>query len=85
MKFHHEQQYGTKEYPSFWKTICESKEGKLWYKEMIKRFSRMADTPMGQPWKEQCFDIDESYECGFMSPAHWREFVRFIQEMKHTD
>jgi hypothetical protein len=77
MKFHHEQQYGTKEYPSFWKTIVESKEGKLWYKEMMKRFSKMADAPIGKATKD-CFDIDESYECGWMSPAHWKEFVRFI-------
>jgi hypothetical protein len=81
MKFHHEQQYGTKEYPSFWKTIVESKEGKLWYKEMMKRFSKMADAPIGKA-TEHCFDIDESWECGWMSPAHWEEFTKFIKKLK---
>ena len=82
MNFHHEQQYGTKEYPSFWKTIVESKEGKAWYKEQMARFSRMSKLPMGKPWKEAVFDVDESFECGWMSPTHWKSFVKFIRNEK---
>lgn len=67
-----EQNYGTKEYPSFWKTIVESKEWKLWYKEQMRRFADDART-------EGVFDIDESQECGWMSPGHWEEFVKFIK------
>jgi hypothetical protein len=80
-EYQNKQQYGTKEYPSFWKTIVESKEGILWYKEMMKRFSKMVDAPIGKATKD-CFDIDESYEAGWMSPAHWKSFVKFIKTLK---
>jgi hypothetical protein len=76
-----EQVYGTKAYPSFWKTIVESKEGKAWYKEQMARFSRADDRPMGTKPTEELFDVDESFECGWMSPAHWRSFIKFIKTL----
>ena len=60
-------------HPSFWKTIVESKEWKLWYEEQKRRLS--ADG-------EKLFDVDASQECGFMSPEHFKEFLGFIYEKR---
>jgi hypothetical protein len=72
------QNYGTKEYPSFWKTITESKEWKAWMKEMMERFRRSHT----KGTDEELFDVDESHECGWMSPRHWKAFIKFIKKTK---
>jgi hypothetical protein len=61
-------------HPSFWKTIVESEEWRLWHEELRKRWKKIHD--------EDClpiFDIDESQELGCMSKEHWEEFVKFVK------
>ncbi len=51
-------------HPSFWKTIVESEEWSQWEKENAK-------SPR--------FDVDESRECGWMSPDHFKAFLEFVR------
>jgi hypothetical protein len=57
---------------SFWKTVVESDEWRAWCEEVRKRWKKIKD--------KDClpiFDIDECQECGWISPDHWREFMKF--------
>ena len=49
-------------HPSFWKTVVESKEWQDWEKVANKKG----------------FDCDESRECGWFSPQHFRAFLDSI-------
>jgi len=49
-------------HPSFWKTIVESEEWRQWEKASVQHF----------------FDTDESRECGWFSPAHFKSFIGFL-------
>ena len=57
---------------SFWKTVVTSPQWKLWEKEMHKRLC--SD---GRP---ECFDVDESRECGWISQKHFQAFLNFLLE-----
>lgn len=59
-------------HPSFWKTIVESGAWSKWEKEVAWRLSK------GE--LEGAFDVDESRECGWFSPEHFREFLKFISQ-----
>lgn len=50
---------------SFWKTVIESDEWKLWQKEQSKNPTR---------------DMPECEELGIISADHWKEFVQFIKK-----
>ena len=63
-------------HPSFWKTVVESPEWKLWQEEQQKRFHQLATT---KNTKIEAFDIDECQECGWISPAHFQSFIKFIK------
>lgn len=52
-------------HPSFWKTVIESKEWKLWEEEQSKNPTR---------------DMAECEELGIMSAGHWKEFMKFIRQ-----
>ena len=55
---------GCKEgHPSFWKTVTESPQWKLWQKEQMKNPSR---------------DMAEVEGLGCISPEHFQEFLKFI-------
>ena len=58
---------------SFYRTIVDSPEWKVWYKEMMRRME-VANKVMNY---KGCYDIDEAQECGVISPGHWKEFIRF--------
>ena len=72
--------YGDREYPSFWKTIVESKEWKAWMKKQNKLFSKFVASQCDKS-SMPIFDVDESHECGWISPRHWKEFVKFIKTL----
>ena len=57
---------------SMHKTLVESEEWGLWEKENSRRMHTD---------NEKCFDTDECRECGYMSPAHWKEFIGFIKTL----
>ena len=52
-------------HPSFWKTIVESKEWKAWEKVA----------------NEKGFDYDESRECGWFSPSHFKAFLEYTHSL----
>lgn len=60
---------------SFWKTVTESAEWQVWYKEQQRRFHTQE--------LQEVFDIDESTECGWISPGHWNAFIRFLRLEVH--
>lgn len=57
-------------HPSFWKTIIESKQWKLWQEEQDRRMAE--DNCKG------CYDMSEVEELGIISPEHWRDFLLFV-------
>ena len=50
---------------SFWATVIESREWKLWAEEQMKRLTR---------------DMAECEELGRISPEHFQEFIQFVKE-----
>ena len=60
---------------SFWKTVVESPQWEAWYKEQGRRFSQ-------KNRKHGVFDIDEVQECGWISQAHFQEFLKFVKKIK---
>lgn len=65
---------GCGHHPTFWKTIVESPQWKLWEKENSKR---MNAKPIGN-----CFDLDECRELGVMGEKHFQEFIKFVKTLK---
>lgn len=62
---------------SFWKTVVESSEWKLWEKEVHHRFHE--HTIANSKVYTGCFDVDECRECGFISPEHFISFMEWIK------
>lgn len=56
-------------HPSFWKTVTESPQWKLWQKEQRREMTR---------------DMSEVEECGRISPEHFQEFLNFLFIFKST-
>lgn len=52
-------------HPSFWKTVIESPQWKLWQKEQRKNPTR---------------DMAEVEELGTISPKHFQEFLNFLKD-----
>src|SRR3990167_11164898 len=65
-------------HPSFWKTIVQSEEWKQWQKEQGRRLHEHNEKESER--YTGCFDIDESTECGWLSPEHWREFCLWLRK-----
>ena len=61
-------------HPTFWNTVKSSPQWGAWYQEQMRRFR--TKTTKG------VFDIDESQECGIISPEHFQEFIKFIKHEK---
>lgn len=47
---------------SFWATVIQSEAWDKWYKENMRKM-----------W----FDVDECMGCGWISPEHFQEFLKF--------
>ncbi len=59
---------GCKEgHPSFWKTVTESPQWKLWQKEQMNPKS-----------KYETRDMPEVEELGIISPEHFQDFLTFL-------
>jgi len=67
-------------HPSFWKTICESPQWKLWYEEQNRRESE--HNKKKSKIYTGCFDINESQDLGVISSAHFQEFISFCKLLK---
>ena len=50
---------------SFWKTVIESPQWKVWQTQQIKN---------------PTYDMSEVEECGWISPKHFQEFMKFTIE-----
>lgn len=57
-------------HPSFWKTIIESEEWKKWKEYNFKTSSH------GN------YDFSEDEELGILGKEHWKEFCKFINQLK---
>lgn len=55
-------------YPTFYQTIVSSKEWQAWEKVAY----------------EKGFDWSESTECGWLSPKHFKEFLKFTNRLPLT-
>ena len=53
-------------YPTFYGTVVDSKEWRAWEHDAHKHG----------------FDWSESTECGWLSPRHFKEFIRWIKKSK---
>ena len=69
-----------KGHASFWKVVVESHEWKLWRQEIrnrakyhIKRKSKLFTG---------VWDVDECEGCGWISPEHWVDFLKFIKRLR---
>lgn len=65
-------------HPSFWKTVIESEQWKVWEKDIAKRFRAAdKDKPIPNVW-----DVDECRECGMISQRHFQAFLNFCATIK---
>ena len=62
---------------SFWQTVTESEQWKLWEKEQSRRMGLLADKKLSRGLT--LYDIPEVVECGHISPEHFQEFLEFIR------
>jgi hypothetical protein len=53
-------------YPSWWQSIAQTDEWKAWYDHASHNM---------------LYDVDESLDCGFMSEAHAKDFLKFVREV----
>lgn len=60
-----------KDYPTFYRTITNSKEWKEWVKWNEKNTEKEGIIT---------YDICESTECGWLSKEHWNAFLNFIKQ-----
>ena len=44
----------------------------LWYQEVMRRI---------KAWEQEVFDVDEAWECGRMSYAHFQEMDKYLFEL----
>lgn len=58
---------------SFWRTVTVSPQWEAWVAENSKRFNH-ADGPT-----DDCYDVDESTELGYISSAHFQSFLAFCK------
>lgn len=61
---------------TFFRTIVDSKEWKSWEKEVARRFNYHIKKK-SKVFKG-CWDMDECLELGEISPAHWKDFIKYI-------
>ena len=57
-------------HPSFWKTVIESPQWKLWKEAMTKGKVPERDMP-------------EVEECGWFSPEHFQDFLKFSSQLSN--
>ena len=55
------------EHNSFWISIIQTEEWKLWEKHA---------------WKNKLYDVDECRECGWASVEHIKDFLKFVRKLK---
>lgn len=65
---------------SFWKVVVESKEWELWEKEVSRRMNR--HNKNHSKIYKGVWDVDECRECGWISPEHFRDFLKFVKKIK---
>jgi hypothetical protein len=73
-------------HPSFWKTVVESPQWKLWQGEQSRRLHLLCQEKL--PKNVATYDMPEVEECGWISPGHFQEFLKFIirqEEVKLLD
>ena len=61
-------------HPTFWKTVVESPQWLAWENEVARRFHVMVTENVDVLG---VFDVDECRECGYISPKHFQDFLRF--------
>ena len=66
---------------SFWKTVIESPQWKLWQKEQRKRFGEFTKGNRNV----KAYDMLEVEECGFISQDHFQNFLKFIRGIPRND
>ena len=68
------------EHPTFYRTVIESPQWKLWEQEQAKRL-RFINA--GGPIRG-IYDMPEVVECGWISQEHFQEFLKFCGKQKPT-
>lgn len=66
-------------HPSFWKTVIESPQWKLWQEEQSRRMHLLAQEKL--PKEVEVYDMPEVEECGHISSGHFQEFMKFISSI----
>ena len=63
---------------TFYKTITESPQWKAWQEEQHRRFLGQQEEVL--PKRVKVYDMSEVMECGWISPEHFQEFIKFVKE-----
>jgi len=67
--------------PTFYQTVIESLQWKLWEREQARRFN---EGPSGKTW-EKVYDMAECMECGWISQNHFQDFLDFVGELYYEN